>query len=142
MQEFDSEHIASDLEREHGPFTRLAQRITVWAGSAKAALEVVAALLIWIGVGAAAGFAKWWEVTATVGLSFVTLLMLILIQHTQNHDDQAVQLKLDELIRANVDASNHMMRLEDASQHDLMRVKAEFERKLDAHDLGSVDGDT
>jgi low affinity Fe/Cu permease len=118
----------------------MAQRITIWAGSASAALEVVAALLLWIVIGAATGFSRWWEVTATVGLSFVTLLMLILIQHTQNHDDQAVQLKLDELIRASVDASNHMMRLEDASQHDLTRVQEEFQRKVDAHDRGG-DGD-
>jgi low affinity Fe/Cu permease len=141
VQESPGEHVASDLDRQHRPFTRLAQRITIWAGSAPAALEVVAALLLWIGVGAATGFARWWEVTATVGLSFVTLLMLILIQHTQNHDDQAVQLKLDELIRASVDASNHMMRLEDASQHDLNRVREEFQRKVEAHDRGGASAD-
>ncbi|MDQ6617545.1 MAG: low affinity iron permease family protein [Actinomycetota bacterium] len=123
-----SEHIADDLGRGAAPFTRLAQRITLWAGSAAAAIEVVVALLVWISVGSLADFPHWREVSATVGLSFVTLLMVILIQHTQNHDDQAVQLKLDELIRANTDAANKMMRLEDASQDDLERIRQAFNR--------------
>ena len=68
--------------------------------------------------------------SATVGLSFGTLLMLILIQHTQDHDDQAVQLKLDELIRATAGASNQMMRLEDASQQDLERIRRAFDQDV------------
>ncbi len=104
----------------------IAHRITIWAGSASAALEVVVALVGWLVVGWVTRFPRWWEVIATVGLSFVTLLMLILIQHTQNHDDQAVQLKLDELIRATTDAANQMMRLEDASQEDLERIRQAF----------------
>ncbi len=104
----------------------MAQRITHWSGSASAAVGVVAALLVWVAVGAWADFPRWWEVGATVGLSFITLLMLVLIQHTQNHDDEAVQLKLDELIRANPDATNNMMRLEDASQSDLARIRRAF----------------
>jgi low affinity Fe/Cu permease len=56
--------------------------------------------------------------------------MLVLIQHTQNHDDEAVQLKLDELIRANPEASNDMMRLEDASQSDLARIREAFTNEV------------
>lgn len=95
-----------------------------------AAVEVVVALLVWVVIGFVTQFSRWWEVAATVGLSFVTLLMLILIQHTQNHDDQAVQLKLDELIRATTGASNQMMRLEDASQDDLERIRQAFEQDV------------
>ncbi len=108
----------------------MAQRITAWAGSAQAAVEAVATMVGWIVLGVVTRFPRWWEVGATVSLSFVTLLMLILIQHTQNHDDQAVQLKLDELIRADVNAVNQMMRLEDASQGDLKRIREAFNREV------------
>jgi low affinity Fe/Cu permease len=119
-------HVAGEVDRQPRRFTRMAQRITRWSGSASAAAGVVVALLVWIAIGARADFPRWWEVGATVGLSFVTLLMLVLIQHTQNHDDEAVQLKLDELIRANPEASNDMMRLEDAGQSDLARIREAF----------------
>jgi low affinity Fe/Cu permease len=121
-----TDHVASDGRSERRLFSRLAHRITAWSGSATAALGVVAALLVWLTIGWLSRFPRWWEVGATVGLSFVTLLMLVLIQHTQNHDDQAVQLKLDELIRANLNATNAMMRLEDASQEDLSRIRQSF----------------
>ncbi len=124
------DHVAGNLDRQPRRFTRAAQRITLWAGSAMAAVEVVVALLVWVVIGFVTQFSRWWEVAATVGLSFVTLLMLILIQHTQNHDDQAVQLKLDELIRATTGASNQMMRLEDASQDDLERIRQAFEQDV------------
>jgi len=123
-------HVASGLGRDRGLFTRTAQRITHWSGSPSAAAGVVVAMLAWIVLGVATHFPHWWEVTATVGLSFVTLLMLVLIQHTQNHDDEAVQLKLDELIRANVNATNEMMRVEDASREDLARIREAFNDEL------------
>ncbi len=124
-----AEHVAHDLDREPRRFTIAAQHITIWAGSASAAVEAVLALVAWIAIGVVTDFPKWWEVGATVSLSFVTLLMLILIQHTQNHDDRAVQLKLDELIRANPNAANEMMRLEDASHEDLERIRRAFDRE-------------
>jgi low affinity Fe/Cu permease len=121
-----TEHVAADIDGRPRRFTRLAQRITIWSGSAAAALVVFLSLLIWVVVGVTTGLPRWWEVTAAVGLPFVTLLMLVLIQHTQNHDDQAVQLKLDELIRASGEASNRMMVVEESSQEDLNRVRDAF----------------
>jgi low affinity Fe/Cu permease len=121
------EHVATDLDRDPRRFTVAAQHITIWAGSASAAVEAVVTLLAWIALGFFTSFPHWWEVGATVSLSFVTLLMLILIQHTQNHDDRAVQLKLDELIRAQHNSPNEMMRLEDASHEDLERIRRAFE---------------
>jgi low affinity Fe/Cu permease len=126
----DDGHVASDLGRERGLFTRMAQRITRWSGSASAAAGVVGGMVVWVILGVVTRFPHWWEVIATVGLSFVTLLMLVLIQHTQNHDDEAVQLKLDELIRANVNATNEMMRVEDASREDLARIREAFNEEL------------
>jgi low affinity Fe/Cu permease len=121
-----AEHVAAEIHSRPRRFTRLAQRITVLSGSAGAALVVVLLLVIWVVAGMIMSFPGWWESVVAVGLPFATLLMLVLIQHTQNHDDQAVQLKLDELIRASADASNQMMVVEDSSQEDLDRVRDAF----------------
>lgn len=125
----ESDHVAAGRDRERRGFHRMAQLITIWAGSGAAAVEVVLAMLVWVGLGVVTRFPRWWEVGATVGLSFVTLLMLILIQHTQNHDDQAMQLKLDELIRAS-GAANQMMRLEEASPEDLDEIQRAFNEEI------------
>ncbi|HEX3539117.1 MAG TPA: low affinity iron permease family protein [Acidimicrobiales bacterium] len=130
MLDGSPEHVASAIARQRSWYSRLAARITHWSGSAWAATGVMVALLVWVATGWLAGFPRWWELCATIGLSFVTLLMLVLIQHTQNHDDQAVQLKLDELIRANINAANAMMRLEDAGQADMARIRQAFNEEV------------
>ena len=130
MLDGSPEHVASAIPRQRSWYSRLAGRITHWSGSAWAAGGVVVSLLAWVVLGWLAGFPRWWELCATIGPSFITLLMLVLIQHTQNHDDQAVQLKLDELIRANLNAANAMMRLEDAGQADMARIRQAFNEEV------------
>lgn len=66
------------------------------------------------------------------GVPFLTLLMVVLIQHTQNHDDRATQLKLDELIRATRHATNRMMTVEDASRADLDRIHDNFQSQAES----------
>jgi low affinity Fe/Cu permease len=121
------EHVAADTGRHPGRFTRLAAHITTWSGSGPAATVVVAALCAWGLVGITAGFGQGWQASVGIVLAFVTLLMLVLIQHTQNHDDQAVQLKLDELLRSSKDASNKMMLVEEASASEMKRIRRSFE---------------
>jgi low affinity Fe/Cu permease len=111
---------------QRGDFSRLAQRMTEWTGSGWAVAVVVTGSLAWTAVGLAVAFTRWWELSATVGLPVLTLLMLVLVQHTQNHNNLATQLKLDELIRANTGAHNQMMSVEDASRADLNRIQADF----------------
>jgi low affinity Fe/Cu permease len=106
----------------------MARAATAASGSGWAALGIVAAGVAWTVVGWAAAFPRWWELVATGGVPFLTLLMVVLLQHTQNHDAQATQLKLDELIRATGEASDRMMTVENASPEDLDRIHASFEQ--------------
>jgi len=62
------------------------------------------------------------------GTTIVTFLMVFLIQNTQNRDSAAVQLKLDELIRANEHARNRLLTIEDLSEEDLDKLKQSFAR--------------
>ncbi len=108
------------------PFSHWAHVLTEWTGTGWAAATIMGAFVVWMVVGALSGFARWWELSATVGLPFLTLLMLALVQHTQNHNALAIQLKLDELIRASGPASNQMMTVEHSSREDLERIQADF----------------
>jgi low affinity Fe/Cu permease len=126
-----SNHVADQARTRAGVFTRSAQRLTSATGSGTAAIVVLVGFGVWMAVGASAGFPRWWELCASVGVPFVTLIMLVVIQHTQNHDDAATQLKLDELIRATRGASNRMMTLEEASPDDLDKIKSDFRQQAD-----------
>lgn len=102
-------------------------RIRSATGSAAAAGIVVGVAVVWLAVGVLTDYPRWWELLVTAGLPFVTLLMVVLLQHTQNHDDRATQLKLDELIRANLAATNQMMTVEEASPAHLDRIHDDFQ---------------
>jgi low affinity Fe/Cu permease len=69
-----------------------------------------------------------WQLTINTGTTIVTFLMVFLIQHTQNRDAQVTQLKLDELIRAVSEARNELVDMEDLSDDELRRLKAQFEK--------------
>ena len=64
------------------------------------------------------------------GTTIITFLMVFLIQNTQNRDTTAIQLKLDELIRANENARNQMLRLEDLTENQIKRLKEGFPAAL------------
>jgi low affinity Fe/Cu permease len=107
-------------------FQRSARHLSQLAGSGRAVAAVAAGGSVWLVVGASTGFPRWWELVVTIGLPIITLLMVVLLQHTQNHDSRATQLKLDELIRVNESATNRMMTVEDASPSDLDRIQDDF----------------
>ena len=102
---------------------------TRWIGSVWAILVLVAFTAAWVAVGFLTGFPKGWELTLTASTPVLSLLLLVAVLHTQNHDNQAMQLKLDELIRAVEGSSNAMMRVEEASAEDLERLTERFRRE-------------
>jgi low affinity Fe/Cu permease len=119
-------HAAAPARGGSTGFQRSARRLSQLAGSGGAAAAVTAAGCAWLVVGVSTGFPRWWELVVTIGLPIMTLLMIVLLQHTQNHDSRATQLKLDELIRVSEGATNRMMTVEDASANDLDRIQDDF----------------
>jgi low affinity Fe/Cu permease len=81
---------------------------------------------VWAATGPLFGYSDTWQLIINTGTTIITFLMVFLIQNTQNRDTIAIQLKLDELIRANQNARNMMLRLEDLSEEELKRVKQTF----------------
>ena len=96
-------------------------------GRASVFMIAVATIIAWAFTGPLFGYSDTWQLIINTGTTIVTFLMVFLLQNTQNRDTAAIQLKLDELIRANQNARNIMLGLEDLSEEDLKRIKATFE---------------
>jgi low affinity Fe/Cu permease len=122
-------HAAERISRQPRRFARAARRLTQLTGSPWAVVAVALGLAAWLLAGWALGFPRSWELVATVGLPVLTLMLLNVVQHTQNHDDQAIQLKLDEVIHALDRASNSMIRVQEGSSDDLDQVRDHFQER-------------
>lgn len=120
-------HAAERISRQPPPFARGARHVTQLTGSPWSIAAVVVAVGAWFVAGWALAFPRSWELVATAGLPVLTLVLLIVVQHTQNHDDRAIQLKLDEVIRALDRASNSMIRVDEGSWQDLEHVREHFQ---------------
>ena len=96
-------------------FRHFAQRISQLVGSSWAFILAVVIILVWAVTGPVFHFSDTWQLVINTGTTIVTFLIVFLIQNTQNRDAKAMQLKLDEIIRALKKARNEMVDLEDLS---------------------------
>ena len=97
-------------------------------GSAWVFILAITIVIVWAATGPMFHFSDTWQLIINTGTTIVTFLMVFLIQNTQNRDGKAVQLKLDELIRALKGARNKLVDLESLSDEDLKRLETEFQR--------------
>ena len=109
-------------------FRIFADKTAEVTGSSWAFFLMVVLTAVWLAAGPAFHFSDTWQLTMNTFASQVTFLVAFLLQNTQNRDTQALQLKLDELIRATRGARNTLLDLERMSDEDLARLKDEFER--------------
>jgi low affinity Fe/Cu permease len=109
------------------PFTRFAKWTSHAAGHPATFALAVLIILVWAATGPIFAFSDTWQLVINTGTTIITFLMVFLIQNTQNRDSAAVQLKLDELIRAINGAHNGLLDLEELSDEDLARIRARYE---------------
>jgi low affinity Fe/Cu permease len=114
--------------RVQDAFRIAARKTSSVLGSAWAFMIAVAIIVIWGLTGHIFHYSDTWQLIINTGTTIVTFLMVFLIQNTQNRDSKAIQLKLDELIRAVSGARNRLMDLETLSDEDLQKFQKEFER--------------
>ncbi|MDQ6608458.1 MAG: low affinity iron permease family protein [Bacteroidota bacterium] len=127
-------------------FEHTASVITKVAGSSYAFLTAVLVIVIWVATGPVFHFSDTWQLVINTGTTIITFLMVFLIQHSQNKDSLAIQLKLNELIAAEERASNRLIVVEDLSQDELEVLKKFYVRLSqlaregnDLHSSHSVD---
>src|SRR5262245_61772950 len=109
-------------------FTRFANAVAEWAGNPFAFIACVLLVLAWAVSGPIFGFSDTWQLVINTSTTIITFLMVFLIQNTQNRDNGAIQAKLDELIRAMVDADNKFIGIEHLTDEELKAILQEVEQ--------------
>jgi low affinity Fe/Cu permease len=108
-------------------FNRLAKATSRMAGRPATFVVAVAVVLAWLLTGPLFGYGDTWQLVINTATTVVTFLMVFLIQSTQNRDTEALQIKLDELIRVTQEASNSLLDLEELDQGSLDALRARYE---------------
>jgi low affinity Fe/Cu permease len=112
-------------------FTRFANAVAAGAGSPFAFFACVAFVLAWAITGPMFGFSDTWQLVINTSTTIITFLMVFLIQNTQNRDNGAIHAKLDELIRAMVDADNEYIGIEHLTDQELKLILAKVEQNAE-----------
>src|SRR6478609_11549514 len=120
-------------QTKHGAMGRLrfsdfARGLAVWTGRPVAFLAAAGAVVLWAASGPFFGFSDTWQLVINTSTTIVTFLMVFLIQNTQNRDTAAMQIKLDELIRAMEGAHNALLDLEELEEKDLSRFRKKYQQ--------------
>lgn len=109
-------------------FGQFASGASYWLGSKWAFIWAGLIIIIWGVTGPLFHYSDTWQLVINTGTTIVTFLMVFLIQNTQNRDARAINLKLDELIRAIDKARDHMINIEKLSDVELDVLQAQFEK--------------
>jgi low affinity Fe/Cu permease len=107
-------------------FAQFARSTARSTGHPYAFVAAVLVIVSWAVTGPIFGFSDTWQLVVNTGTTIVTFLMVFLIQNTQNRDAQAMQVKLDELIRAVEGAHNAMLNLEESDDTELEKVRKRY----------------
>ena len=107
-------------------FGRMARTTARAAGQPATFLLAVAVILAWLVTGPLFHFSDTWQLVINTGTTIITFLMVFLIQSTQNRDSEAIQVKLDELIRLSKGGHNALLDLEELEDKELDAIRAEY----------------
>lgn len=118
-------------------FTAFASGVARWAGSPAAFVASVGIVLAWAVSGPIFGFTDTWQLVINTGTTIVTFLMVFVIQNSQNRDSEAIQAKLDEIIRTSK-AQDSYIGIEHLTEKELDEMRALSERRVKE---GKAEGD-
>ena len=108
-------------------FNSLAKKAAYAAGTPWAFCSAALAVVLWGASGPVFGFNDTWQLVINTSTTIITFLMVFLIQHTQNADTAAMQIKLDELINVAKSANNALLDLEELDEKALEEIRTRYE---------------
>jgi low affinity Fe/Cu permease len=108
-------------------FTRLTKWTAHAAGQPAAFMLAVLVVVAWAVTGPLFRYSNTWQLVINTATTIATFLMVFLIQATQNRDGEAMQLKLDEIIRAIGNAKNELLDIEELEEADLLKIRKTYE---------------
>ena len=108
-------------------FMRLAKAASRFTGRPLCFGLATLVVVAWVVTGPLFGFSNTWQLVINTGTTIITFLMVFLIQNTQNRDTEAMQIKLDELIRATQGANNRLLDLEELEDRELEEMRDSYE---------------
>lgn len=109
-------------------FTQFAKITARSTGRPPAFMFAVLLILVWLLTGPIFGFSDTWQLMINTFTTIVTFLMVFLIQNTQYRDSEAVQVKLDELLRTTKGAHNVLLDLEELEASELEKIRESYEK--------------
>jgi low affinity Fe/Cu permease len=110
------------VTKKHG-FASMAQNTAKLAGSSSAFVAICLITFVWLVTGPIFHWSDTWQLVINTVTNIVSMLMVFVIQNTQNRESSALQLKIDELLRAVRGAQNTFINLEELSEEDLNELK-------------------
>ncbi len=108
-------------------YSQFAKTTAHFCGRPRVFVVAVAVIAVWIITGPLFGFSDTWQLVINTGTTIITFLMVFLIQNTQNRDTEAIQVKLDELIRATKGAHNVLLDLEELEEENLDAFRTKYQ---------------
>jgi low affinity Fe/Cu permease len=108
-------------------YSSFAKRIAHFCGRPRTFVLAVLVIATWIITGPVFHFSDTWQLAINTGTTIITFLMVFLIQNTQNRDTEAIQVKLDELIRATKGAHNALLDLEELDEEEIQEFRKRYQ---------------
>ena len=115
----EADHRSSETRPHRSWSSHVLHRLGRWSSKAVAGVLVACCVAAWFVVGLWAGFPHWWETVLYSTTASITVVMVFAIQHTQAREQVVTQRKLDELLRAQPEADDHLIAAEVASDEEL-----------------------